>query len=501
MADIFSDGVDAGTELSQSVDAGSSAAPVQGDAPDAFADESGTESSTAAAGTQEPADPATTAADQGAQVVPDGTQQQQAAPDGSKELSEEDLAKIEQEAEAALSDERSPKFFTNALRNVYKPKIDKLTAQVEKYSAFGEPEQIGEKLGLVDKLGEVRTDPQTRMPVKDTSGFAQAVYEKDPDVALNLIGSLSQLPDPEHPERNLVQSLLNTIGIDHNRLPDIQRFAQNGYQLQAAQFAPPDPQDLALIPPHLQATFAKLSPEVRDSLMGDNDAVRVQNLESHRYRFEAEEGKQAQDQQDATQRQQTELKKQQDFAEAVDAKADEYFEKSGESVLNSFVDSLAKGAGMSPLDSLMISNAVLNSFEPTLAGRRTAEALKAEGIEIDPAIAPAIAKLQELSRHAAYYEEVGDKTSLQNVAADIAEIQERIAAKGNKLIAALAKKRNGTVTQPGRDQQTALAATVNDRHAFNGTPREGGPATGARTPVMDFSDEAYREELRNSGFR
>jgi hypothetical protein len=499
MYDVFSSEGDAGVESTQSVAADTPEPSKVDNAPDAFESTSvDNADSAAAAGNQEPTDQATTAADQGAQGTQDGTSQQRTS-DPEKELSPDDLAEIEKEVDAALADERTPKWFNNVSQKVYRPKIQQLTSQVEKYSAFGEPEQVAEKIGLVEQLYAVKTDPATRMPVKDPSGFAQAVYEKDPEITLNLMGSLGQLPDPNNPDRNLIQSLFHQMGIDHNRLPDIQRFAQNGYQQQAAQYAPADPQDLAIIPQHLHATFSKLSPEIRDSLMADSDAVREQNLEAHRYRLETEERNQAAQQQQQQAEQQQVQERQQKFAADVDAKADELFEKSGEGVLTSFVDSLAKQAGMSQLDALSISNTVLNSFEPTLAGRRTQAALKEAGIEIDPAIPQAISELQELSRHAAYYTLVNDKQSLQVTASKIAETQERVIAKSNKVIAALAKLRSTANATPIKAQADALAATETDRHAFSGTPRSNGASQTPRTP-MDFSDEAYLEDLRASGF-
>jgi len=486
--DVFSDGVGAEPELAQSAEPATTVA----DAPDAF---EGNESSPVVADVPEPTEQAE------ATAPAEGDQDTQGKEE-AQQPSEDELEKLEKEVEASLSDPRTPKWFKNAVESVYKPKLGSLGTQVEQYSALGTPDEIKERIGLLDKLGEITTDPQTRMPIKSTQGFVQAIYEKDPELSQQLMADLAVLPAPDGSGQTVIQALFSNLGIDPNRLADVQQFAQNGYQMQMAEFAPPDPADLAEIPQHLQSTFSKLAPEMRDSLMSDVDYVRNQNLEAHKYRIDVEERDKAQKAQETQQLQQAQQRQQAEFVEKVDTKSEEYFEKSGESVLTMFVESLSKQAGMTPLDALMVSNTMLNALEPTLAGRKTFEALKKVGIEIDPAIPIAIDQLRTLSRHGAYYELVGDKESVKNVVADIAEIQERISAKGNKVIATLAKMRNGNNLKKVVEGNTALEKTNTDRHAFSGDPLSGAnlDRNNARQPT-DFSDEAYIEDLRASGFR
>lgn len=485
MSDIFSEGVE--FEPAQSAEPQTDPAP----AAPAFEDNSGLPE---VVESQEPSASDATA--------PQGDQDAQGTAQQPPEPTQEDLDKLEQEAEAAISDPRAPKWYQNAVKSVYKPKIGTLEKQVEQYSAFGSPEELTEKVGLLNKLGEIQIDPSTRMPVKSTRGFVEAIYEKDAEIAHQLMADLATLPAPDGSGQTMIQALFNNMGIDPARIPDIQQFAANGYQLQTTGVEPPDPSDLALIPQHLQATFAKLEPEVRDSLMSDIDSVRDRNLEAHRYRMEAEERRQAEESARVQNEQTAQQRQQQEFVQAVDTKAEEYFEKGGEAVLTSFVDSLTKQSGLNPMDALMATNTLLNSFEPTLAGRRTAEALKAVGIEIDPAIPQAVNQLRDLARSAAYFEVTGDKESLGKIATATAEVQERILAKGNKVIGPLSKLLNGRAMASVKEQNTALNATITDRYAFSGAPRTGNEnGQNGRTAPMDFSEEAYMEDLRASGLR
>lgn len=433
-----------------------------------------------------------------------GTQQPNAPTEGDQssqaaQPNDVEIAKMEQEAEAVLADPKTPKWFKNAVENVYKPKLDTLGQQVQKYSAFGTPEELTEKIGLMSKLGEVRQDPNTGMPVKTTEGFVQALREQNPELTLQLMNDLAQMPSPTG-EGTVIQALFNQMGIDPNRLTDIQKFAQNGYQLQASQYDAPDPADLAMIPEHLQATFAKLSPEVRDSLMSDIDSVRNHNLEAHKFRIESQEREaaatQTREEQEAAQLQQQQAQ----FKQQVDSKGAENFEKVGAAVLDSFVESLAKNAGMSALDSNMIATTVLTSFEPTLAGQRAQAALKDAGIEIDATVQPTINELDQVAKFIAYYELINDQANLQVQVNRQVELQNKLIAKGSKIVAALAVKRNGSVMTPARQVSNQLANTVNNnRYA---TAPNGVPHTGGQAPPADrnFSDQSYEEAIAADPF-
>src|SRR5262249_30339482 len=105
------------------------------------------------------------------------------------------------------------------------------------------------------------------------------------------------------------------------------------------------------------------------------------------------------------------------FQQQVATRAYENFWKAGESVFTSFVDSLAQQAGLSKMDSLMIANTVLNSFEDTLAGRQSLEVLKAEGVNLDPTIAPTIKALEEVAGHIAYFEARGERSNAERAIA------------------------------------------------------------------------------------
>jgi hypothetical protein len=406
----------------------------------------------------------------------------------------DEIARLEQEAETVLADERTPKWYKNVVERVYKPKIDEVKAQVEKYSSFGTPEEVSEAVQLRSYLSEVRSDPTTGMPVRTTANFVKSLYEKDPSVAYQLINDLAVLPSPMTQGLTVSQELIKGLGLDPNRLADIQRFAQNGYSMTASAYAPPDPEDIAQIPEKYHATFMKLDPAVRDSLMSDNDIVRNANLEAHRVRIEREEYERVSEEQRTAQEQQAQEQQQAQFKAEVDRRGVENFSKTAESIMNTFVDSLTKQAGLNKLDAMMVTNTIVNALEPTLSGRMSLETLKAEGIEIDPQAPAIIGKIEELSRHAAYYQMVGDTQSLGNVVADINELQEKLVAKSNKVIASLAQKRNAsTVPKPNPPP------SAQNRHAIAGFAAGGIPSSvpGQR---QDFSDESYAELMAQDPF-
>jgi len=405
-------------------------------------------------------------------------------------------APTEEELEALLADERTPKFYKNYVNNLYKPNLAKANESLEQYATYGTAEEVAQKMSLVNSLSEVRTDPNTGMPTRTTENFVKDLYENDREAVLTLMNDLAQMPSPNTEGITVIQEVFKSLGIDPSRLSDVQRFAENGYTMQASEFPQPDADELELIPKHLQATFAKLDPERRYALMIESDTLRDSMLEDFKVAYETRESQAGRQQQELEQQQQTEQQQQLQFKQTVDAKGEDYANRASEFVLNSFVDSLAKTAGMSKLDSQMIANTVLNSFEPGLAGQMSKDALKSEGIEVDPIIQQTIAQLQEAARHAGYYEVTGDKVMLDKTVARQVELQEKLTAKGNKIIAVLAMKRSSN--NPAIQTSANLAATQNTRHAIAGMPSSGIATNSA--PVTDFSDESYLDDLRASGF-
>ena len=176
----------------------------------------------------------------------------------------EDKEAAEADAEARLADEKSPKWFKNAVNNVYKPKIDELSQQLAPFQSlteqYGSVEDLQQKLDLVNKLETVRSNPQTGLPEKTTADFVQGLYQKDPQVAYQLINDLAQLPSPETQGYTVLQEMFKQVGIDPAKLNEVKAFAANGYLLQQGQYAPPDADELALIPEHLHATYSSLPP-------------------------------------------------------------------------------------------------------------------------------------------------------------------------------------------------------------------------------------------------
>jgi hypothetical protein len=411
----------------------------------------------------------------------------------------DDLEKLEQEAEAALNDERAPKWFKNAVEKVYKPKVADALKKAEAYEPFGAVEDIQKAVSLREALSEVKSDPTTGMPVRTTENFVKSIYEEDPASAYQLISDLSVLPSPYTPGFTVAQELLKQVGVDPQRLPDIQKFAQNGYSLTAGSYEAPDEMELAQIPYEYHATFSKLDPDTRASLMADSEYVRNNNLKAHQIRIAQEEGEaSSKEQREAQEKQQAE-QQQTAFRQNVEAKGLENFTQTSESVMNSFVESLTKQAGLPHLDAMMVANTVVNALEPTLAGKMSLEALKKEGIEIDSQAPQIINKLEELSRHAAYYQLVNDTASLQSVVSQIQENQEKLIAKSNKIVFALAQKRNGTRLQPGQQQGKAVLATQNSRHAIAGTNSMNGGSQ-LSPQKMDFSEGSYEADIANDPF-
>lgn len=418
------------------------------------------------------------------------------------EPAQDDVAKLEQDADTALSDERTPKWFKNVIEKVYKPKLSDYGSKVDAYSALGTPEELQERLSLIKSLEEVTLDPVTYQPVRSTKAFVDNLYQKDPQATYQLIADLATLPSPVTPGMTVSQELMKSLGIDPERLPEIQQFAQSGYALQASNYPAPEPEDLALLPDHLKNTFAQLDPATRESLMSDSDHVRNSNLEAHRIRLEHEaREKVTQEEKDAQAAQESE-RQQAEFKQAVENRAVQFFTGASEKVLQSFVQSLSTQAGLSQMDAMMITNTALNALEPTLAGRMSIEALKKEGIEIDPAIPGLIQQLDQKTKLAASYEYTGDKEGLQRVGADILALQETLAAKGNKMVASIALKRSQGAVQQAQGVSQQLANTQNNRHAIAGHAAAGvtGGGNSGGGQRMDFSDESYLEDLNSSGF-
>ena len=187
----------------------------------------------------------------------------------------------------------------------------------------------------------------------------------------------------------------------------------------------------------------------------------------------------------------------QQLRRVVETKGDEHFSKTAENVFTSFVDSLAKQANMEKMDSLMIANTVLNSFEPTLAGKQSLDMLKAEGIEVDPVIPTIISELQENAKFIAYYEAIQNEAEKQKAVMKQVELQDKLTAKGNKIIASLALKRANGKAQTIETQNSKLAPQTK-RYAATGT----GSTVNASAPMdRPLTDEEYIAELSKSGLR
>ena len=423
------------------------------------------------------------------------------APSTEAETPEDEVAGMEAEVEKALADERTPKWFKNAVENVYKPKLAELSEQVGAYEPlqqFGTTEEILQNLELLNGLQTIRSNPTTGIPELTTEPFVSKLYEQDPKVTYQLLNDLANLPSPYTQGYSVLQEMFKESGIDPSRLEDIRQFAANGYQLQAGQYAAPDADDLEFIPKELHATFSSLSPERRADLMASPEDVRNEALDDARLAQESkrlrETESQTREQADAQAKAQAEF----EFRQTIDTKGVEHFTKSGEAVFTSFVDSLAKQANMSKMDSLMIANTVLNSFEPTLAGRQSLEALKEAGIAPDPTIQPILSQMEENARHIAYYEAIQDKQNTERTVAKQVELQERLTAKGNKMIAALALKRSQATAQTIQTKNDLLANTQTNRYAVAGQGASISSNNGQ--PDYDFSDDSYLEDLRASGF-
>jgi len=397
----------------------------------------------------------------------------------------------EEELEAALADEKTPKWFKNAVEKVYKPKLGDLTTEVEQFRQYGTPEELSGRISLLNALSEVRTDPYTGMPVRTAENFVKQFYEQDAEGAVVLLNELAQMPSPRNAGMTMIQEVFRELGIDPNRLNDVKSFADNGYTMQAREFAAPDPTDLESIRPDLQATFAKLDPQRRDELLYMDESIRNASLEDSKIAFEYRENLKGAEERQEQQKQAAEQQQQAEMKRNVDAKSAEYFNKSSQSVVNSFTDSLVKKAGMSNLDASMITNTVLNSFEPTFAGEMSRNALKAEGIEIDPVIQQTIEQLSEVANHAAYYELHNNQEMLRQTVAKQVALQEKLAAKGNKIVAALAAKRSSSTTKVPAD------VTSNTRHAVAGSPSTGISSSSPQN--FDYSDDAYLDDIRAAG--
>ena len=412
--------------------------------------------------------------------------------------SDDEIAKLEAEVETALADERTPKWFKNAVENVYKPKLASLSDQLEPLQALGSVEEIGEKLELLNSLNTVRSNPQNGMPELTTEPFVTKVYEKDPQVVVQLLQDIAHLPSPYTQGWTLMHEIYKQTGIDPTRLEDIKTFAANGYQLQQSDVPPPDPADLAEIPEHLRATFSALSPERRESLMlEDNENVRNATLEDARIARETERQRATEERTKEERAAQEKAEQEAQFVRTVEAKGEEHFTKSGEAVFTSFVDSLAKQANIDTMDALMITNTVVNSFEPTMVGRHSLEMLKANGIIVDPVIPATIAQIEENAKRIAYYEVTQDRRGMEAAVAKQVEMQERLIAKGNKIIAALALRKANATAQSVQNYSNALASTQNNRYATAGV---GAQVNGNGNINYDFSDDSYLEDLRSTGF-
>jgi len=411
-------------------------------------------------------------------------------------LSDEDKQKLEQEIQAALADERTPKWYRNAVVNHYDPKIADFENQLKAYEplqSYGELPQVIERLEMLNGLGTLRTNPQTGMPETTTEPFVQKLYETQPETAYQLIDDLCKMPSPYTQGFNILQELFARAGVDPARLEDVQKFAANGYQLAQGNYPPPSPEDLQDIPQHLRATFSQISPAEREELMLLSDASRNRSLEDAKFRIDEEGRRTSWQQQQEQHKQQEKQQQEQAFRQNLDTKSYENFSKAGDAVFNSFVGTLAQQAGLSKMDSLMIANTVLNSFEDTLAGRQSLETLKAEGIEVDPQIAPTIKALEEVAGHIAYYEIRGEKANMERAVQRQVELQERLIAKGNKLIASIAQKRS---QRPASNGTPNIAPGTSPKPAPNGQPSQ----IGAGSPSsFGFSEDDYEALIQSTG--
>jgi hypothetical protein len=350
---------------------------------------------------------------------------------------------------------------------------------------------------MLKGLEAVRNNPDTGYPEPTTEPFVKAIYEQNPETAIQLLRDLSNQPSPFNKGYTLMQEIFKASGIPPERIDDIKQFVANGYQNAATngQYPPPDPEDLKEIPAQFREAFASLSPDERESLLIETEAIRDKRLEDRQIALDARREREGREKTEAEQKQQQEQRQQQEFQQAVQKTAIEMTSQTEEKVFNSFVDSLATGAKLPKSDAFGIANTVLNALDPTtMAGRASLAYLKEQGVELDAKIQPTIIAMQEAAFNAAYFKQAGNEAQYQRAVAQHVEQQERLLALGNKVISQLAAKKAQSL---GNGQPAAL--TQNPNRYVNGSQPSLNQPTNGQQPA-DFSEETYRQLLAQSGF-
>lgn len=419
-------------------------------------------------------------------VQVDSTVEAQAAiSEGAEtELTDEEFDKVRQELQEAVKDERTPAFFRKQFPS-YERRIDSLTEQLKPYQSletYGTIEDIQRNLETVQKLRTTRTNAQG-FPEVTTQPF---VEDLDNETRLQLLKDLTEVESPFTPGYTLMQEIFKATGIPPERLPEIKNFLQNGYQGNGAHPSP-EPSELEQVREDLRATFSKLSPDERYDLLTSSELTRNNALENAKFRMDREENEKLtakeREEKEQQQTQQVEV----EFQNQVQETGQLHYAEAGAQVLTSFVESL-KSVGLSNLDSLKVANMVVNTLEEpdTATAKMNMEAFKEAGIDVDPQLPALVAQLKELSRHQGYYEkaiERAQKDAKFAQANDIqsltarknetitkqVEVRDRLTAKGNKIVASLAKlSAQGNVTT-AQQQNTLLDRTIT-RPNVNGQP-------------------------------
>jgi hypothetical protein len=413
--------------------------------------------------------------------------------------------KFEKEVDQSLSDEKTPKWYRNAVTQ-YKEKLNEIAAKGEsnEFSDYGDPEEVKGNLDLMKRLDEIRVNPQTGVPEPTSEGFAKGLYEKQPDSALRLLTDLAQLPSHETEGYRLIDEVVkHVLGIDPARVEDIKAFAAAGYKINApanVADAPP-PEELKRIPENLREAYSSLSPDERvriepfDGEDATDTAFRTRVLTARQAELDFERSQKAQETEKAQSEQRAEAEKQQVFQRELQTETLETISESGGRIFTSFVDSLVKQAEMTDLDAAMIANTVVAAIQSpqTVEGKQSLAALAKAGVEIDPAIGSLLTEWEEVSSGVAYFKKTAQTVNLDKAKMRQSELERQIAVKGNKIIASLAQKRASAIASPILKKNDLLTKATTQ----NGLTAAGSPSnirTGNFSTNKDYTDDAYQKD-------
>lgn len=222
-----------------------------------------------------------------------------------------------------------------------------------------------------------------------TVGFAQALVQKDPNLAEQAIYDLAKQDIPDRPGYKYAHAILEALAIDPARMKEFQEASATGTHIQSAQYQADE--NLQYIAPEFHAAYARLSPELKEDFAALSEAAQMQILLSSQREQQVE---QYREQQSQAERERA--------AQQIEQAYRTYETNSLESVISAVESRLANVplSADAVQDAYLkgaLSTAIANFADDSIAGRQSAKFFESLGVQVDKAKVTSL--LQTINLH------------------------------------------------------------------------------------------------------